>query len=280
MSGNKKGKRARRGLDVIDVGRKADDPIDTPTAEQTNHARYVLAEVFDNLADGGRNKLGKAYQRQPRFETIEGLPDGGYRALKRYRAAFDRSEQSATKSALDIRPRGGGQEAALLRTEAIAGATWEVDRIEAGVKPALWPTLRSVALLDKDFSAVAIERYGSREISHVDAAKPGAKVRTAIVPKSGRHRAAIREEFMMAVDQLIRAVRPLEIAERAHDVATSVVAGASVPAAAVDPAYLDDEGRMRPFDEIRAIILDRLNAGLDEAEPATISTGTGGEHDA
>jgi len=275
MSGNKKGKRAKRVLDVIDVGRKVDDPIDTPTVEQAGHARYMLREVFDNLADGGRNRLGKAYKRQPRFETIEGLPDGGYRALKRYRAAFDGSEQSATKSALDIRPRGS--KGGLLRTEALVGATKEVDFIEAGVMPALWPTLRAVALLDKDFSAVAIERFGGRDVSHVDAAKPGAKVRTSIAPKSGRHRAVIREEFMMAVEQLVRAVRPLVLAERAHDVASAVIAqkvgnpnhsANTPPPAAVDPAFLDDNGRMRPFEEIREIILDRLNANADAPSDA------------
>ena len=259
---------AERQRDVIDVRKPGAPPI-PPTPEQSQHADYVVEKILDRTPSGGFVLTGRAFRRRPRFETIEGLTGDDRRALKRYRAAFDRSEQSETKCALDIRPRGGGgADAALARLEDIAFSDIELRQLEAAVKSSLLPTLRAVALHDHDFKTVAIARFGSREVSRIDTSqRRPIEVRT-IEPRSGRHRTLIRDEFLTALAQLVVAAKAIEAIERPAKPAAPTVA-AEEPAAepapiadavlpTVDPAYLDDHGRMRPFDEIRQIIVGRL----------------------
>jgi hypothetical protein len=62
-------------------------------------------------------------------------------------------------------------------------------RIEAALGPTL-ATMRATVLHDQAFSEVAIERFGSRE-------KDG-----RVLPRSGRHREAVRQEFLAGARQL------------------------------------------------------------------------------
>jgi hypothetical protein len=73
-----------------------------PTAERRQHAVYVEQDIGDVLGKG-RVTIGKAFRKQPRFESIGGLGMDQLRVLRVYRAAFDATELSEVKSALDIR---------------------------------------------------------------------------------------------------------------------------------------------------------------------------------
>lgn len=202
---------AHRKRDVIDVRQP---PADTtggamPTAEQMRHADYVEQDIVDRT---GREstKIGKAYRRLARFETIEGVTADQLRALRFYREAYDAAQISPTKSALDIRPRGGGgAEGTMSRMEAIVSAGGTLRRIENSMAGSLLPTLRAVAGEDRDFKAIAIERFGGRSVSRVDASKRKPKVTSTLEPKSNRHRQIVRDEFLTAADRLVGIVAPM-----------------------------------------------------------------------
>ncbi|MCG7348938.1 hypothetical protein [Sphingomonas sp. ACRSK] len=211
-----------------------------PTAEQLARAPFTEREVTDY--QGGRLvRIGRAYCRQPRFETIEGLTAVQLAALRRYRRVFDASELSPVKSGLDIGPGGGsgGAHGALLRVEAIAFADIAVTRIESAIPHHDLPVLRAVALQDQDFKAVALDRYGSA---------------------SGQRRTRIRNEFVRAVDSLVRAMAPPP--RPAGDEQPSDACTATVPAGVSD-AFLDERGYMRPMEEIAEIILANLGGTVE-----------------
>jgi len=195
-----------RDRDVIDVRQ----PKAGPTPEQRQHARYVEQDIVDTAPGGRSITIGKAYRREAKFEKIKGLGDEQLKALRFYRATFDQSEASEVKSALDIRPFGGGGMAAQeIWSERQASARMRLAGLERGIG-AVAHTLREVALHDVTFSDLAIKRYGSREVSKIITGKGRQKPRIVneIVPKSGKHRGAIREEFFLAVNRLVGNVRP------------------------------------------------------------------------
>ena len=194
-----------RQKDVIDVR----SPALVPTPEQQRHARYVEQDIVDTAPGGRSIAIGKAYRREAKFERIKGLGDEQLKALRYYRATFDQSEASEVKSALDIRPRGGGSAAQEIWSEKQAGARMRLRALEAEVG-AVVHTLREVALHDATFSDVAIKRYGSREVQRIVTGKGRQKPRVVneIAPKSGKHREAIRAEFFVAVTRLVGNVRP------------------------------------------------------------------------
>lgn len=201
-----------RQRDVIDV-RRTDDVVDAPdarvpTPEQRRRARYVLEPVVDRLPGGRISIMGKAYQRRPKFETIKGLTDEDLRALRHYRATFDRSEASEVKSPLDVRPRGSGTFGPQL-TESIAAARAHLRSLEWGIGPIV-DTLRAVALNDASFRELAMQRFGSREVSRIIIGKGRARPRRAVTlePKSNTHRDIIRAEWDRALPQLVANVRP------------------------------------------------------------------------
>ncbi len=223
---------------AIDGVRKRARTANAPTEEQEAKAPYVETDVHD-VAEGRRHKIGRAFKRQARFETIEGLSFLELLALKAYRKAFDTSEMSAVKSGLDIGSGGrtDASWAAISRVETLAFADVEVKRIEATVSPNVLFTLRMVALADLDFKAVAIERYGSAR---------------------GRLRERVKAEFMQGAADLA-AGSALGSAPRSADVlVTGQVrqsdAPVSEPARPVDPAFLDEQGFMRPMADIASII--------------------------
>jgi hypothetical protein len=213
-----------------------------PTAEQASKATFVETDVND-LAGGGRVvKIGRAFCRQPRFETFDWLSPAQVAALRRYRRAFDVSEMSPTKSGLDIGAGGGtgGSEAAISRVQALAFADIAVQRMQEVVPVALLPVLRAVALLDADFKAVALDRFGSA---------------------SGQRRTRIRRDFTAAVDALVAGrARPSPPPQAAN---ADSIDQPEVPS--IDPAFVDEHGHMLPLDRIVDVILGRFAQAEDEA---------------
>ncbi len=180
-----------------------------PTIEQRLHANYVEQDIVDVLSKG-RVTIGKAYRRQARFETIEGLGTDQLKALRAYRAAFDASERSEVKSALDIRPRNsGGSHGALAAIEAKAFATIALRQIESQLG-ALVHTMRDVVLMDMTFSDVAMKRFGAREVDYIDVGKGKRKPRSLVklAPKSGTHRQIVRDEFLAGLALLTQGFPP------------------------------------------------------------------------
>lgn len=195
-----------RGRDIIDVR----EPPMEPTAEQRRHGRYVEQDIVDTKPGGKSITIGKAFRKEAKFERIKGLGDEQLKALRFYREAFDQSEASEVKSALDIRPRGnGGLSSQEVWVERQAGARIRMVALEHGLGGAVH-TLRDVALGDMTFSDLAIKRYGSREVSKIITGKGRQKPRIVneIAPKSGKHRDAVRVEFFLAVTRLVDNVRP------------------------------------------------------------------------
>jgi hypothetical protein len=184
------------------------DPF-APTPEQREHAVYVEQDIVDVKAKG-RVTIGKAFRKQPRFETIEGLGTEQLKALRVYRAAFDMSEMSETKCALDVRPRGAaGSHGAISAIEARAFGASTLRAVESQLG-ALVHTMRDVVLMDFTFSEVAMKRFGSREVDWIDIGKGKRKPRSIakLVPKSGTHRQIIRDEFFAGLRLLVAAVEP------------------------------------------------------------------------
>lgn len=146
-----------RERDVIDVR----DKHFAPTPEQMRHARYVEGDIVDTKPGGKSITIGKAFRKEAKFERIKGLGDEQLKALRYYREAFDMSEASEVKSALDVRPRGNsGLCSQEVWVERQAGARVRMAALESGIGGALH-TLRDVALRDMTFSELAIKRYGS-----------------------------------------------------------------------------------------------------------------------
>jgi len=249
----------KRKRDVIDVrvteamaerARRAREAVVPPTPEQMAHADFVEMGIYDRTPDGRRHRIGKAFKRVARFESIPGLTVEQLFALRAYRKAFDQAEVSEVKSGLDIRPRGmGGAEAAMARLEEIAFAKMAVQRIEARVPASLWPTLRAVALHDKDFKALAIERFGGRDVSRLR----GDRFETTIEPRSNTHRQIVREDFMAAAQWLVVAP-PAPVVVSVDDGLVEV----SAPSKVLDPAYFDEHGQLRPLEDIAEIIIARF----------------------
>lgn len=255
------------------------EALDGPTAEQHAHAIYVVQDVVDKMANGVTIRVNKAYRRQPLFETLwkqkgSGISIEGLHALRYYRTRFEETEQSLTRCALDIQGRGGGAEAPLPRgVDAFMlvgeGANRTLDLLEQAMG-SVADTVRAVAIEDRSYSDVAIQRWGSRKQSWI--IQPAGKAGRAshvekIVPKSGRHREAIRQEFLLGLSRLVRAVqiitasttevkpmtRPVVAVDITPEPANEETAASQL--AGVDPAFLNEKGHLREWDEIVEIII-------------------------
>ena len=181
------------------------EAIDQPTPEQAARATFDLGTVKTEMGQF----VGRAYRRRPLFETMRangGLSPDEVDALRFYRASFDRIERSPMKSCLNVEPGGGltPASAVFTATPSVLVAKRNVRLCEAGLGFNL-PTMRAVALLDRTFSEIAIERYGGRDQDWIVDGEP----RTRIAPRSGRHRQIIREEFGAALKVLTDTVRSL-----------------------------------------------------------------------
>ncbi|WP_157222590.1 hypothetical protein [Novosphingobium sp. AP12] len=148
--------------------------------------------------------FGFAYRRRPLIESMGvsgGLSPDELNALRFYRTAFDRSERSPMRSCLNISGVGGTNAASNLMnaTPAMIDAKRKVRFCESGLGPLL-TTMRGVVLDDRSFSDLAMDRFGSRLVK----ASSG---RTRVAPKSGRHREAIRQEFIAGMRVLTDQIR-------------------------------------------------------------------------
>lgn len=271
---------AARKRDVIDV-RQSAEPRLGPTPEQRAKADYARK--------GGKVEKGQvgeaAYTRQPLFEKLaktHGISEAGLAALWFYRKAHEEQDASPTRCALNDEGRGGGVPLCLpysisgMMLEDLAGGTL-VDAIERHLGHTL-TTMRAVALEDHSFSTVAIARFGSRVVPWIEQEKTrrvdrnGQKARYVdkVVPISGRHRQIIADEFQLGLERLIAAHQPYVTTERrpapsrpspiipASDEEIALMAMVAAPAPAVDPAFLDDAGRLRQMSDIADIIRDRV----------------------
>lgn len=264
-----------RVRDVIDVRQPQQQPTGkpkpvAPTPEQMRHGDFDQQSIYDSSADGKR-QIGYAYRRKAHYKSLP-LTLVQYRTIGYYRAVFDETERSEVKSQLDIRlGGGGGGDAALTRIEEMASAAEALRRIDRRIRKAWLPTLRAVVLQDMSFTAVALSRYGGRERTEIDVSKRKPTVKRKLVLRSNAHRDQISREFYWALDELVAAVMPwlsstnraverAALSQDANDqraVARAVQNVESI-AAAVDPEFLDDNGFMRSWDEIRAIIIERM----------------------
>lgn len=182
-----------------------------PTPEQMRGGRFAR--------ETGKVKRGQVdaapYRRQPLFETLfktrgTCITDEGLRALRFYRDRYEATAASLTRCALDVRLGGGGSSC----LPPLLDADYIIRQCDTAMG-AYAPTMRAVALEDQSFSDVAIARFGSRTQNWLEMekqrgrTKKGAKMVFVdkIVPKSGRHREIIKEEFAAGLELLIKAVR-------------------------------------------------------------------------
>ncbi len=209
-------------------GKAHEIAMDQPTAEQAGRVEYVRQQVRDEMG----KQVGFAYRRRPLFETMaagkaNAITIDELAALRFYRTAFDRCDQSATKSCLNVGAGGAGGSAKDLisATPAILEAKRKVALCEGALGGTLLTTMRAVVLDDRSFSEIAIERFGGRNQDWiivdepvlragkplVENGKPVTKTvhRERIAPRSGRHRQIISDEFRMGLRALTERVRSL-----------------------------------------------------------------------
>ena len=172
--------------------------------------------------------VARTFRRQPLYVTLSKtsaeLTREELAALDLYRETHDRADRSFTKSCLDLDSDGTPRkpDAILHINNAVREAREVIMRLESAIGPLL-DTLRAVALEDRTFSDVAMERFGSRVRDWLEVDAPvmmngkqvvidGKPQRHAVfveqlAPKSGRHREIIREEYLQAVKMLAAAIR-------------------------------------------------------------------------
>lgn len=186
-----------------------------PTREQMGRVEFTHAPVRNEL---GRT-IGFAYRRNPLFETMAktmSIAPPELEALRVYRAAFDRSHRSPTKSCLDFGGGGGGGGGSgrgipsdiANATPTMIDAKRRLLECEATMGNNV-QTMRAVVLHDMSFSQVAIDRFGHRIQHWIYVDGPGrerGEHHDKVVPKSGRHREAVRQEFLAGMRALSRAL--------------------------------------------------------------------------
>lgn len=200
----KKGKKAAPRLAIV-----------APPTEQI--ANFAL----DSVRTEKGQVLGQAYRRQPHFETLHRMDlaaaqrerrpaifdDDAMRAMRFYRAAFEGCERSETKCALNILPAGSSRDL----PPSIAVAKMNMARCEADMGP-LVEIMRLIVLRDMTYQQVAMARFGSRDADWYDD-KLG-RFATRPAPKSTRHTAVVKQEFLSGLALLLRATRPVLSTER------------------------------------------------------------------
>jgi hypothetical protein len=202
-------------------------------------------------------KVGRATLREPWFEslvkrdwkdahaekrppvfTVENL-----QALRIYRNQFEAANRSEMRSCLNVsnggRSSGGGRAEPTLSV--MAAKRW-LGMVEPAVG-AIIDTLRAVAIDDKAYQVVAMERFGSRAADFFD--KDTGSFTVRFVPKSGRHPMRIKDEFVDAVRRL-----------------TGAVTGQRAPANSNGPSEAEQpiEG-VKVSDQLAAKLSERRDAG-------------------
>lgn len=202
---------------------KIKDDIDQPTPEQAGRVEYLRAAVRSEMGQ----TLGFAYQRRPLIETMAargGIAPNELAALRHYRTLFDRCEQSPTKSCLNIGAGGSSRtpfNELAYTPGSVTDAKFRVAMCERILGPYL-ATMRGLVLHDRSISDLAIERFGSRTSSWRIVREPvmlnGRQAvvngepqyrdvkREKLVPKSGKHREIIRQEFLAGMHALTRSL--------------------------------------------------------------------------
>ncbi|UAK25853.1 hypothetical protein [Sphingomonas nostoxanthinifaciens] len=210
IRGALKGQTKPRGGKAVErVETPADEPMQEPTDEQ--QARYSFSR--GQIRDEGI-KIGFAYRRVPLVESLAkkiGLSTTDLIALRYYRNAYERADSSPTKSCLDVGAGGGGgngtESRAMAAIERGLSARLIVDRCETAIGRHVG-TFRAVAVFDRSFSNIAMDRFGSRKQSWLvdetpagpNGIPPARKVfREKLVPISGRHRQIVADEFMSSL---------------------------------------------------------------------------------
>ena len=219
MVRRKKGKTAIRKRGPI----KPSFAGDQPTPEQQRQRGFAIDPV---VSEG--QVVGRTYRRQPLYVTLSKtsaeLTREELAALDLYRETHDRADRSFTKSCLDFDGDGMPRkpDAILHINKAVRDARETIFRLEAAIGPLL-DTLRAVALEDRTFADIAMERFGSRVRDWIEVDAPvmlngkqviidGKPQKRAmfverLAPKSGRHRERISEEYRLAVTMLTEAIR-------------------------------------------------------------------------
>lgn len=198
-----------------------------PTPELLARADFDLAPVKTEMG----LHLGTAYRRRPLYLTLAKKAARftweDLNAMRLYRSVFDRCERSPMSCALSADSGGGrgiGATSFIYASPAVVEAKRKLAMIERGLGNAL-VTMRAVVLEDRSFSAIAMDRYGSRRRSWIIVDEPvlrnGVPViengkpvtrpvhREDLVPKSGRDRDRVAKEFYAGLKLLVVAVERL-----------------------------------------------------------------------
>ena len=201
-------------------------PVTAPGVERPTPEQIGAFELLPVRTERGQ-VAARAYRRQPYFETLAKQPGDdrlispvGLAALRVYRSAWERCEASITRCALDVDGRGGGGYGSRMPASMVVDR--RVQAYEAAMG-AYIETMRQVALFDMTLTDVAIERFGGRVQDWIVVTDPVLKpdgqqlvvegvgpqwrktFHEKIVPKSGRHREMIRDEFRAGLALLIEA---------------------------------------------------------------------------
>lgn len=181
------------------------ETIVQPTPEQRRRVKYEKRQV---LTKAGQ-VVGVAFTRRPWFETLalrsQGeISDDDLRALRLYREAWETTQRSETRCALNrqLGSQGDG---------ATPGVLVAIDRVrlaESGLSARLLATLRAVALLDQRFADVAIDRWGSRSQIWVRVQRADPWIER-ILPKRKADVDRIQGEFMRGLRRLEINLSPL-----------------------------------------------------------------------
>lgn len=171
-----------------------------PVAEQARKFKY---EPY-NITEKGQI-VGRVYRRQPLFETMLARGDIGReeaQALRYYRERYEISHQSLVRSCLN-QTIGSGRDYFGGLSPLAMRAGQEVDYMEAAAGLFI-AALRGLAIEDMSFNRIAIERYGSKQIT------VGGRER--IVPRSKQHSRRVRSEFYTALKCFMPAAQSFYIA--------------------------------------------------------------------
>jgi hypothetical protein len=179
-----------------------------PVAEHARKFQYEKHEVTEK-----GQVVGRVYRRRPLFETMASrceISREEAQALRYYRERHELSHRSLTRSCLSPsigsgRDYFGGLSPLSMR------AKQEVQIMEdaAGL---FIHSLRMVALDDLSFNKIAMERYGTQQIT------VGGRER--IVPKSKQHTRRVRSEFYAALKCFMPAAQSFYVANFFVDLPT------------------------------------------------------------
>lgn len=229
-----------------------DQGAEQPTPEMKARVEYEYGSVKTEMG----MKIGAAYRRRPLYLTMAKKADrftfDQLSALNLYRTVFDRCERSPFASCLAAQQGGGrgvGPASFIHASPAVVEAKRKLALLERGLGLTL-QTMRDVVLHDKSFSAIAMERYGCRARSWIKVDEPvlrdgkpamldgkplmRAAHREDVVPRSGRDRERVAEEFNRGVKLLTAAADRLagadidEIWVHPRDDGTAIIHRASI----------------------------------------------------